>query len=149
MTYNYFITYGKKGFLVGEATSNTPLEEGQILDTELYRHRGKPGINYTEKNSEYDIWSQEVLQWVKNPEEEKEIQESNQRKTNLQWFEVRKKRNNLLSSSDWTQLPDVYLYTKENWATYRQELRDITNQTDPFNIVWPNSPPKIFNVGAM
>lgn len=47
----------------------------------------------------------------------------------------------LLSSSDWTQLPDVSLATKEAWATYRQALRDITAQPGyPFDIVWPVSP---------
>lgn len=54
-----------------------------------------------------------------------------------EWPLVRAKRNALLSASDWTQLPDVPLATKETWATYRQALRDITNQADPFNIVWP------------
>ena len=26
------------------------------------------------------------------------------------------------------------------WETYRQELRDITTQPDPFNITWPSIP---------
>lgn len=52
----------------------------------------------------------------------------------------RKKRNDLLTSSDWTQLPDVPIATKEAWAVYRQALRDITLQPDPFNIVWPTPP---------
>ena len=53
---------------------------------------------------------------------------------------MRKKRNALLAASDWTQLPDVPLETKEAWAAYRQALRDITEQPDPFNIVWPTPP---------
>jgi hypothetical protein len=53
---------------------------------------------------------------------------------------VRSQRNALLSASDWTQLPDVPLATKETWAAYRQALRDITDQSDPFNIVWPVQP---------
>jgi hypothetical protein len=53
---------------------------------------------------------------------------------------IRDKRNTLLAISDWTQMPDVALTTKETWAVYRQGLRDITNQTDPFNIVWPTAP---------
>lgn len=56
------------------------------------------------------------------------------------WSYARSKRNELLQSSDWTQLPDVPLQTKETWAGYRQQLRDITNQTDPFNIIWPTLP---------
>lgn len=57
-----------------------------------------------------------------------------------QWPVVRSQRNALLSASDWTQLPDVPLATKETWAAYRQALRDITDQSDPFNIVWPVQP---------
>lgn len=53
---------------------------------------------------------------------------------------VRRERDKLLSASDWTQLPDVPLATKEKWAVYRQALRDITQQSDPFNIVWPEPP---------
>lgn len=51
------------------------------------------------------------------------------------------KRNSLLQSSDWTQLPDVPLETKQAWATYRQALRDITTQEGyPFNVIWPTKP---------
>ena len=56
------------------------------------------------------------------------------------WRNARVTRNALLQASDWTQLPDVPLATKEAWAEYRQALRDITNQPDPFNIVWPVPP---------
>lgn len=51
------------------------------------------------------------------------------------------KRSAFLSSSDWTQLPDVPLETKEEWATYRQALRDITEQPGyPTDITWPERP---------
>ena len=53
---------------------------------------------------------------------------------------IRIERNKLLLHSDWTQLPDVPLETKELWASYRQALRDITQQPDPFNITWPEPP---------
>lgn len=58
----------------------------------------------------------------------------------IAWLGVRNLRAKLLNSTDWTQLPDVPLTTKEAWATYRQALRDITIQTDPFNITWPTKP---------
>ena len=53
---------------------------------------------------------------------------------------IEARRNSELSFSDWTQLPDVPLTTKQAWADYRQALRDITMQPDPFNIVWPTKP---------
>jgi hypothetical protein len=60
---------------------------------------------------------------------------------------VRHERNMYLSLSDWTQLPDTTPPGgKEVWATYRQELRDITKTfSDITSIVWP-SPPSNFTV---
>ena len=42
------------------------------------------------------------------------------------------KRTDLLSGSDWTQLPDAPLTStkKAEWATYRQSLRDLTITDD-------------------
>lgn len=54
--------------------------------------------------------------------------------------EARITRNNLLTKSDWTQLPDAPV-DKDVWATYRQQLRDITLQSGfPENIIWPDPP---------
>jgi hypothetical protein len=52
-------------------------------------------------------------------------------------------RNSLLFKSDWTQLPNGPLtqQQQEQWATYRQALRDITTQSGyPANIIWPTKP---------
>ncbi len=57
-----------------------------------------------------------------------------------QWFIVRQTRNELLAECDWTQLSDIPQTTKDLWSTYRQELREITNQSNPFNIEWPVKP---------
>jgi hypothetical protein len=56
-----------------------------------------------------------------------------------QWSNIREERNQLLAECDWTQLPDAPVETAV-WSTYRQALRDITLQEDPFNIVWPEKP---------
>jgi hypothetical protein len=54
--------------------------------------------------------------------------------------EVRAERNQKISESDWTQLPDAPV-NKEAWATYRQALRDIPQQAGfPWNVVWPIKP---------
>lgn len=54
---------------------------------------------------------------------------------------VGRNRAVLLQQSDWTQIPDVPLATKTQWASYRQALRDITTQEGyPFNVVWPTPP---------
>ena len=54
--------------------------------------------------------------------------------------ELRLKRNDLLMASDWTQMPDAPV-DQAAWASYRQELRDLPNNTeDPRNPVWPTPP---------
>ncbi len=55
------------------------------------------------------------------------------------WSDVRAERNALLAACDWTQLPDAPVDASA-WAAYRQALRDITTQPDPFNITWPEEP---------
>lgn len=53
---------------------------------------------------------------------------------------VRYQRDVLLVRSDWTQVADAPV-DKVAWATYRQELRDITKQAGfPTDIIWPTKP---------
>jgi Phage tail assembly chaperone protein len=58
------------------------------------------------------------------------------------WKAVRNRRNDMLAACDWTQLPDSPLdnVQRNAWADYRQALRDITTQTDPFNVIFPEAP---------
>jgi hypothetical protein len=57
-----------------------------------------------------------------------------------QLFIIRETRNELLAECDWTQLADIPSETKSIWSEYRQSLRDITSQTNPFSITWPVKP---------
>lgn len=61
-------------------------------------------------------------------------------------MEIRKKRNDLLAQSDWTQLQDVQSILSEEqkyrWKKYRQDLRDLPAKysdinNKPFNVEWP------------
>lgn len=80
--------------------------------------------------------SGEVLEWVDNSWS---IRAPNLSEIELQWHVVRLQRNRLLSESD------VYIIrayesgqpVSQSVTDYRQQLRDITTQLDPFNIVWP------------
>ena len=60
----------------------------------------------------------------------------------VKWNEIRNTRNNLLKESDWTQFADSPISGSKltEWQTYRQSLRDITNQENPFEITWPELP---------
>ena len=91
---------------------------------------------YIEENTVYTI--------AVEPLTEAEIEANTQSK----WAKVRTQRDNLLSSCDWTQLPDVNIPNKADWATYRQALRDITDQADPYNIVWPTDPNSVGEVNV-
>ena len=101
--------------------------EGEFRDDTYYIEKDIPTL-IPPKPSENHTFDYDIKQWV------------DLRTAGTEWPLVRAERNKLLAASDWTQLPDVPIATKEAWATYRQALRDITNQPDPFNIVWPEPP---------
>ena len=54
------------------------------------------------------------------------------------WKRVRADRNRKLAETDYLALNDQNLSSE--MTTYRQALRDITTQTDPDNITWPEKP---------
>jgi len=63
-----------------------------------------------------------------------------QARTDAKAAAVRQDRNRRLTNCDWTQLPDSPVDAAP-WATYRQELRDITAQAGfPWDVVWPEEP---------
>jgi len=58
--------------------------------------------------------------------------------------DLRSKRDRLLASCDWVMMSDSPIADKSNWETYRQSLRDITNNLtnvdDVNNVTWPTKP---------
>jgi hypothetical protein len=59
------------------------------------------------------------------------------------WKELRRKRAQLLTESDWTQFSDVSMSSEKRnaWIVYRQLLRDIPYTIkDPLEVVWPIPP---------
>ena len=58
----------------------------------------------------------------------------------ITWEEIRSKRNNLLASSDYTQMAD-WPGDKASWATYRQALRDLPQTyANAADVIWPTAP---------
>lgn len=54
--------------------------------------------------------------------------------------DIRQKRNEKLSASDWTQVSDAQV-DQAAWAFYRQELRDLPSQEGfPNEVAWPTEP---------
>lgn len=77
-----------------------------------------------------------VRTFIEEPRTQKEI--------DARWEAVRVHRKKLLMASDWTQMADVTLEPSAAAAVtaYRQALRDVTDQADPFNLTWPTPPRK-------
>ena len=78
------------------------------------------------------------------PEEEAAIA-AQAEAADLDMNHVRGQRDGQLRGTDWTQIGDAALgdHTAEEWATYRQALRNLPSTTDRVSlIVWPNDPPK-------
>lgn len=58
------------------------------------------------------------------------------------WVSVRAERDRLLAESDWV-VPRAFetnTPVPAEWLAYRQALRDITKQRNPFQVVWPTAP---------
>ena len=66
----------------------------------------------------------------------------NENKLGPKWSYIRGRRDSMLSDTDWivTKAKETGTNISAAWKTYRQELRDITEQSDPDNITWPTKP---------
>ncbi len=116
------------------------LTEETMVEFDLYEVRQTPKPNdYTKTITEGTpilVDGVYYQNWVQTNASESEIDY----RLENQWFVIREIRNELLSECDWTQLSDIPTETKAIWSGYRQSLRDITSQTNPFNITWPVKP---------
>lgn len=59
-----------------------------------------------------------------------------------QWAEVRRERDRRMSLTDWrvTRAMELGQALAPEWVAYRQALRDVPFQLDPFCIAWPAAP---------
>lgn len=58
------------------------------------------------------------------------------------WDQVRAKRDQLMVATDWRALRanEQGVALAPEWLEYRQALRDVTMQSDPLRIEWPQAP---------
>ena len=102
-----------------------------------------------------NVWShnegkESILNYrINNKEQHNEIQRRKDlddeyvNSSTFLWMKLRSERDNLLLSSDFTQLGDIGLSEskKTEWINYRQALRDLpANTSDPANPNWPTKP---------
>jgi len=64
------------------------------------------------------------------------------RRSEEQWINIRQQRDQMLKDTDWMSIraADTSVAINTAWAQYRQALRDLTQQQDPFAIQWPVQP---------
>ena len=102
--------------------------EGNFLDTLFYIENGLP-VMIPPSPGEFYIFDYTTKQYVPN------IAFAEQ--------SVNSERVQLLYATDWTQLPNSPLTSEQQqqYAVYRQQLRDIPNQSGyPLNVIWPTKP---------
>ena len=104
------------------------LEAPEGISDSTYRVVNGAFVPFPPKPAAYYVWDWLRNEWV------------DPRTPETQWPIVRADRNRRLQETDWTQLADIPQETKTLWEPYRQALRDITDQLDPFNIIWPTPP---------
>lgn len=108
----------------------------------IYDFSSQPELATFEKAVEISPVKDEHGRWIQTWAIEPMSDEERENRIQQEWMIVRGKRAMLLDISDWTVGNDSPLSDekKAEWASYRQALRDITTQTDPFNITWPTKP---------
>lgn len=104
-------------------TDNTTFTDEEIFDAGFTGPYEKPIYN---QSTQEIFWNNKTLMWDINDKNIQEPQVIEKTEEEL-FYELRRKRNFLLSASDWTQTLDSPLSDEErkNWQLYRQELRDL------------------------
>mgnify|MGYP001372679576 CR=1 FL=1 len=106
---------------------------------EIEYNDGKPNLSI----SSIGIYSQAETTFNNEIKRRKDLDDEYLNSSSFLWMKLRSERDNLLLSSDFTQLGDIGLSEtkKTEWVNYRQLLRDLpANTSDPANPIWPTRP---------
>ncbi len=111
-----------------------PIGSGYVLDNEYISYTAEQRDLKDNRPYYPAKWNNITMSW----EDLRETQE----KLNQQWIGITDQREQLLQQSDWRVIKasDTGVPISQAWKDYRQALRDITLQSDPFNITWPIAP---------
>ena len=99
---------------------------------EIEYNDGKANLDITS----IGIYSQAETTFNNEIQRRKDLDDEYINSSTFLWMKLRSERDNLLLSSDFTQLGDIGLSEskKTEWINYRQSLRDLpTNTSDPAN----------------
>ena len=105
-------------------------------------------VDYNDGKANLDItsigiYSQAETTFNNEIQRRKDLDDEYINSSTFLWMKLRSERDNLLLSSDFTQLGDIGLSEskKTEWINYRQALRDLpANTSDPANPNWPTKP---------
>ena len=106
---------------------------------EIEYNDGKANLDITS----IGIYSQAETTFNNEIQRRKDLDDEYINSSTFLWMKLRSERDNLLLSSDFTQLGDIGLSEskKTEWINYRQALRDLpANTSDPANPNWPTKP---------
>ena len=106
---------------------------------EIEYNDGKANLDITSLG----IYSQAETTFNNEIQRRKDLDDEYVNSSTFLWMKLRSERDNLLLSSDFTQLGDIGLSEskKTEWINYRQALRDLpANTSDPANPNWPTKP---------
>lgn len=129
---------------ISDPAGDIVLEGPQASGGTVYQYSMRQGVEQIEDKwyTKYvlgPVFIDQVVDGVTTTAAEQEAAYKTMKDTE-QATNVRNSRNQKLKDSDWTQIADSTA-DKEAWATYRQALRDITNQEGfPWTITWPDAP---------
>lgn len=104
------------------------IETDQFYSPETHFIKDGVVVEKPQRPSASHEWSMDTKEWILNQEKA--------------WSAVRHQRDILIAATDWMVLPDAPFTESEivEIKEYRQALRDITEQSDPGNILWPERP---------
>lgn len=112
-----------------------PILESPAPETTQYQTASKNGV-VQDSLGNY-VWAWVVTDWNQEQIDAYNAQQKEANKTTAM---------NLLSDTDWTQIPDVSLLNKEEFTAYRAALRAIALNPPITVTEWPTKPEEIWSV---
>ena len=122
------------GLEVAEVDAGINPRDWWVRSGVLVAYTAEQKRSLLQKPNRQATWDNTAMTWVDGrPQAQKDAQE---------WMRVREKRATLLEATDVLVLraAEAAVPLSTAWRTYRQALRDITLQPDPFKVVWPAPP---------
>ena len=138
----------------GRMKRRTYTAEAANANAEKFGWTEVPDEPPVDKNTQYRGWDRENLEWIVRDLTQDELDKKEAEK----FKSLRERRNKLLVQSDWSQIlyaeatdTQVAIYGHKDslikdfiareWAEYRQQLRDLPENTEDLNyIMWPAPP---------